>query len=349
MTVLINAMLQSLAYTAAAQNGSPPSLSSPSSNYDICRICHCEAETDAPLIAPCYCSGSLLYVHQSCLQQWIKSSDTRKCELCKFEFIMQTKVKPFTQWEKLDITAVERRKIFCSVTFHVVAITCVIWSLYVLIDRTAQEVRSGVLEWPFWTKLIVVAIGFTGGLVFMYVQCKMYVQLCRRWKAFNRIIYIQNAPTKAFLASTLNDNNLGNINGPALNSVPVYDHSLQPQPPHFSPITKCELPLTTTTATCVEMTNPRMLFSDEKQQQQPVVLGTPSSPSPSPPQQPSSPTPSLPPPTSFGLSLLIPSSDNMRSVYGGSVNNNNNIIVNGEQTVVSDNQQTISSQLQPVS
>ena len=51
-----------------------------------------------------------------------------------------------------------------------------------------------MLEWPFWTKLIVVAIGFTGGLVFMYVQCKMYVQLCRRWRAYNRVIFIQNCP-----------------------------------------------------------------------------------------------------------------------------------------------------------
>ena len=82
----------------------------------------------------------------------------------------------------------------CSVTFHIIAITCVIWSLYVLIDRTTEEIREGVLEWPFWTKLIVVGIGFTGGVIFMYVQCKMYVQLCRRWRAYNRVIYIQNCP-----------------------------------------------------------------------------------------------------------------------------------------------------------
>lgn len=101
-------------------------------------------------------------------------------------------VKPFCQWEKLDMTALERRKLFCSVTFHVVAITCVIWSLYVLIDRTYQEIRDGEpLQWPFWTKLIVVAIGFTGGLVFMYIQCKVYVHLCRKWKAYNRIIVVQ--------------------------------------------------------------------------------------------------------------------------------------------------------------
>ena len=100
-------------------------------------------------------------------------------------------VKPFCQWEKLDMTDLERRKLFCSVTFHIVAITCVVWSLYVLIDRTAEEIRNGELQWPFWTKLVVVAIGFTGGLVFMYIQCKVYVHLCRKWKAYNRTIVVQ--------------------------------------------------------------------------------------------------------------------------------------------------------------
>jgi len=183
-------MLQSI---VSGNNGSPSPLTSPN---EMCRICHCEAENEAPLITPCICSGSLQYVHQACLQQWIKSSDTKNCELCKFEFLMQTKIKPFLKWEKLEMTAAERRKIFCSVSFHFVAITCVVWSLYVLIERTTDEVKSGHLEWPFWTKLIVVGIGFTGGLIFMYVQCKMYIQLCRRWKAFNRIIYVQNAPEK---------------------------------------------------------------------------------------------------------------------------------------------------------
>ncbi|XP_064458795.1 E3 ubiquitin-protein ligase MARCHF8-like isoform X1 [Ornithodoros turicata] len=175
------------------------SASTGNGNGDMCRICHCEADGQNPLISPCYCAGSLRYVHQACLQQWIKSSDTRCCELCKFHFIMHTKIKPFRKWEKLEMSAVEQRKVLCSITFHVVAITCVVWSLYVLIDRTAEEMREGNLDWPFWTKLIVVAIGFTGGLVFMYVQCKMYVQLFRRWRAFNRIIYVQDAPAKGGL------------------------------------------------------------------------------------------------------------------------------------------------------
>ncbi|XP_020503747.1 E3 ubiquitin-protein ligase MARCH8 isoform X2 [Labrus bergylta] len=183
--------------------GSPTSVNAPCSfsrtsvspsSQDICRICHCEGDDESPLITPCHCTGSLRFVHQSCLQQWIKSSDTRCCELCKYEFIMETKLKPLRKWEKLQMTASERRKIICSVTFHVIAITCVVWSLYVLIDRTADEIRRGVTDWPFWTKLVVVAIGFTGGLVFMYVQCKVYIHLWRRLKAYNRVIYVQNRP-----------------------------------------------------------------------------------------------------------------------------------------------------------
>ncbi|KAG8435191.1 hypothetical protein GDO86_013217 [Hymenochirus boettgeri] len=186
-----------LEYPSPFSKNIPPS-SPVSSTGDLCRICHCEGDDESPLITPCHCTGSLHFVHQACLQQWIKSSDTRCCELCKFEFIMETKLKPLRKWEKLQMTASERRKIMCSVTFHVIAITCVVWSLYVLIDRTAEEIKmgqnNGILEWPFWTKLVVVAIGFTGGLLFMYVQCKVYVQLWKRLKAYNRVIYVQNCP-----------------------------------------------------------------------------------------------------------------------------------------------------------
>jgi len=107
---------------------------------------------------------------------------------------MQSKVKPLTEWEKLDMSSLERRKLCCSITFHLVAITCVIWSLYVLIERTTHEIEEGDLQWPFWTKLIVVAIGFTGGLVFMYIQCKVYIQICKKWKAYNRTIVVQDLP-----------------------------------------------------------------------------------------------------------------------------------------------------------
>ncbi|KAM3622839.1 uncharacterized protein V6R79_003805 [Siganus canaliculatus] len=113
------------------------------SEMEVCRICHCEGDDECPLIMPCRCTGSLSFVHQACLNQWIKSSDTRCCELCKFDFIMETKLKPLRKWEKLHMTKGERRKIFCSVLFHLIAIFCMLWSVYVLVRRTAEEIRLG--------------------------------------------------------------------------------------------------------------------------------------------------------------------------------------------------------------
>jgi hypothetical protein len=75
--------------------------SSKTSDYpDICRICHCEGTIDEPLISPCYCLGTMQYLHQSCLQRWIKSAGVKSCELCKFEFIMHSEIKPFKQVRK---------------------------------------------------------------------------------------------------------------------------------------------------------------------------------------------------------------------------------------------------------
>lgn len=157
----------------------------------MCRICHCEENSPEFLITPCYCTGTLKYVHQACLQQWLKSNGMKSCELCKFEFIMETRTRSFRDWEKLDMNHIERRKILCSVTFHLIAISCVIWSLYILIQKTVEEISQNRYDWSFWTKLVVVAIGFTGGVVFMYIQCKMYFQLCNRWRQYNRMIIIQ--------------------------------------------------------------------------------------------------------------------------------------------------------------
>lgn len=123
-----------------------------------------------------------LFTHQL----WLTASETSSCELCKYPFIIQSKVKPFCEWKSLEMTGIEKRRLFCAVLFHLAAALCVIWSLCVLIERSAEEVRSNRLEWPLVTKLIVVTVGLTGGVVFMYIQCKQYLSLCYRWRARNR-------------------------------------------------------------------------------------------------------------------------------------------------------------------
>ncbi|VFQ78295.1 unnamed protein product [Cuscuta campestris] len=53
---------------------------------DVCRICRNPGDADNPLRYPCACSGSIKYVHQDCLLQWLNHSNARQCEVCKHAF-----------------------------------------------------------------------------------------------------------------------------------------------------------------------------------------------------------------------------------------------------------------------
>lgn len=53
---------------------------------DTCRICRGEGSKDEPLFYPCKCSGSIKFVHQNCLMEWLSHSQKKHCELCKTSF-----------------------------------------------------------------------------------------------------------------------------------------------------------------------------------------------------------------------------------------------------------------------
>ncbi|KAJ6751211.1 hypothetical protein OIU85_001707 [Salix viminalis] len=53
---------------------------------DICRICRNPGDAENPLRYPCACSGSIKFVHQDCLLQWLNHSNARQCEVCKHPF-----------------------------------------------------------------------------------------------------------------------------------------------------------------------------------------------------------------------------------------------------------------------
>lgn len=53
---------------------------------DTCRICRGEGTEGDELFFPCKCSGSIKFVHQGCLTEWLSHSQKKYCELCKTPF-----------------------------------------------------------------------------------------------------------------------------------------------------------------------------------------------------------------------------------------------------------------------
>lgn len=61
-----------------------------------CRICHSVTDIET-LVSPCLCTGSMKYVHESCLLNWLKSSVKTKCELCLHEVPVKKLTKPLRE------------------------------------------------------------------------------------------------------------------------------------------------------------------------------------------------------------------------------------------------------------
>ncbi|KAL1426686.1 hypothetical protein MTO96_018155 [Rhipicephalus appendiculatus] len=57
------------------------------SSGDMCRICH-EGDERAELVSPCSCSGTMGFVHVSCIEHWLNERNVDFCELCGERFQM---------------------------------------------------------------------------------------------------------------------------------------------------------------------------------------------------------------------------------------------------------------------
>ncbi|KAI1075415.1 hypothetical protein F5B20DRAFT_560266 [Whalleya microplaca] len=71
---------------ASAASAVKPQANDAAVDPDTCRICRGEGTADEPLFYPCKCSGSIKYVHQDCLMEWLSHSQKKHCELCKTPF-----------------------------------------------------------------------------------------------------------------------------------------------------------------------------------------------------------------------------------------------------------------------
>ncbi|KAI6852879.1 hypothetical protein KC332_g310 [Hortaea werneckii] len=74
------------AFEPVKRHATTSSAGAGSNGLDTCRICRSEGTPEEPLFYPCKCSGSIKFVHQECLMEWLSHSHKKHCELCKTPF-----------------------------------------------------------------------------------------------------------------------------------------------------------------------------------------------------------------------------------------------------------------------
>lgn len=55
-------------------------------DHHMCRVCRGD---EGHLYYPCLCTGSIKYVHQECLTEWLRYSKKEVCELCNYKYSFQ--------------------------------------------------------------------------------------------------------------------------------------------------------------------------------------------------------------------------------------------------------------------
>jgi len=106
---------------------------------EICRICRCGEEEDRPLFHPCICTGSIKFVHEDCLMEWLahsSNSDSKraKCELCGHRFGFTPVYEAgaptwLTVWEVARLSLVRAIKLIpFALRLVVVALT---WGIFI--------------------------------------------------------------------------------------------------------------------------------------------------------------------------------------------------------------------------
>jgi len=106
---------------------------------------------------------------------------------------MSVKYKPLYKWGSLNASPSERRRLICNSVFNLVSMVCIFWSIYVLIEQASLDARDGQIDWSFYVKISVVTIGLIIGVIFLFVQLKLYFSVFMKWRQSNRIIIIRNA------------------------------------------------------------------------------------------------------------------------------------------------------------
>ncbi|KAI7902809.1 uncharacterized protein BX663DRAFT_510560 [Cokeromyces recurvatus] len=105
---------------------------------EICRVCRGEATLEEPLFHPCKCLGSIRFVHQKCLLDWLSHSKKKYCELCNYNY-------KFTPIYKSDMPA----KIPTKIWIH--HLTKWLYKLFILTLRSLLVLFIWLVFVPYIT------------------------------------------------------------------------------------------------------------------------------------------------------------------------------------------------------
>ncbi|XP_056599230.1 E3 ubiquitin-protein ligase MARCHF3 [Triplophysa dalaica] len=179
-------VVQSNSYSCSVV--SPQGVNSLQGDELFCRICH-EGSCAGDLLSPCECAGSLAMVHRICLEHWLMSSGTSHCELCHYQYALEKRPKPITEWFTAPAMRHQRRALCGDMICFLLITPLASLSGWLCVQGAMDLYYSNGME---AIGLIVLTMTlFTIYLFWTIVSLRYHIHLFRTWNATNPSVRLQ--------------------------------------------------------------------------------------------------------------------------------------------------------------
>lgn len=107
-----------------------------------CRICQ-DGDLHERLVSPCLCSGTVGFIHVSCLNTWLQVTSRTSCELCGFPFPVTKKLAPVKEYLRHPRANMDLPNLICDLACLVVLTPLLFASVYLSSTGTLRYESLG--------------------------------------------------------------------------------------------------------------------------------------------------------------------------------------------------------------
>ncbi|KAH6945044.1 hypothetical protein HPB50_006965 [Hyalomma asiaticum] len=152
----------------------------------MCRICH-DGDEEEPLVSPCKCSGTIRFVHVSCIENWLNQRNVDFCGLCGERFQMAAQpsaMMQFFHWISQREAQLQRALLRDVLIWAIMTTgTVIVYAMILQVALSMASQRESVLRTFLLSVLAVVncaAIGFGTATIHGLRNVR---RLFRAWKS----------------------------------------------------------------------------------------------------------------------------------------------------------------------
>ncbi|KAI3383248.1 hypothetical protein SNEBB_000249 [Seison nebaliae] len=174
--------------TDVSDAGSTPSILISPASSNMCRICYSD-KTGEALLSPCRCMGSIGLLHLSCLEMWLGSSNTNKCDLCHFEFETRRKAKPFSEWMTCQSAKSDHRNLLGDIFCFFLLLPLAGISTWLCITG-AIRYNEWDSQWEASGLLVLTCVLIIIFVVWCFISIRYHFRVFAQWRKMNHVVKI---------------------------------------------------------------------------------------------------------------------------------------------------------------